>query len=153
MIAQYAIGATLRAAIWPDTHTPFANADLGRSNVIQFRGLFVQLEGCQARSSNVVFVGDRCAKGNVDIAALVADGQLQQGSVKAGGGTLHPAHVGVKLLARVVVRIVIDSSEAEEQGHGRTQFGLESVLPAFDAFVSARQNPFPHNLFRQGALG
>ena len=47
------------------------------------------------RARGIVAVGDRGAEGGVEVAAFIAEGQIDQHGFIAGQHALHPAEIGV----------------------------------------------------------
>ena len=84
-----------------------------------------QLERGGDGAHGVVAVGDRCAERGVEVAALVADRDLQDVALEAGQDRLHLADERVELVGGVVVAVVVDAVEAQEQRHRRPELGEE----------------------------
>ena len=101
----------------------------------------------------VVTVGDRCTERSVDVAALVADGDLQDVALVAVQDGLHGADELVELLLGVGVAVVVDALEADEQRHGRPQLGEELAHAAAEAVGDRRDEPVHDQLCRQRVVG
>ncbi len=157
LVAHDAVGEARAAradarATLTGPHAPAADADLHVADELQLRRRLAQLQRRGHGPQAVVVVGQRRAEAGVGVAALVADGQLDQEAFLLLYRRLEPADVGIELAAGVFVVVVIDAAELEEQSHGRPQFGQElarRLHPAIDRL----ERPGFDLLFRQGVGG
>ena len=140
-VPQHAIGAPGGAAVRARAHPPTGEADLQGVQIGQPRGQILDGQGRGGRPDVVVFVGDGRAKGGIEIAALVADGELDQAAVKAGQDVLDLPDKAVQLLGGVLVVVVVDAREAQEEGHRRAQFGQKLAQSAAQPLVDRGQQP------------
>jgi hypothetical protein len=111
-----------------------------------------QLERGVDRPDRVVAVGDGRAERRVDVAALVADGDLQDERVVAQQYRLRGPHQGVEVLGRPWVAVVVDAVEPQEQRHRRAQFGEELAHAGAEAIGDRRDHPLSTSVVVDGIV-
>jgi hypothetical protein len=103
----------------------------------------LQFQGSLERPLGVVFVGYRRAVGGIQVAALVANGELQEHPAKACYDCLGLADEDVQLFSSGAVAIVINAFEVQEEHDRRAQLGQEVTLPGLQALPHGRKDPGP----------
>src|SRR4051794_20393089 len=89
----------------------------------------------------IILMCDQRAEGRIEIAAFVANRELQQRATVAHQNHLHAADEGVELAASMRVAVVVNASESEEQWHHRAQFSEEFSQAGLMAIINGRQEP------------
>ena len=118
-IAQRAVGAALCAAIRASVHGPARQANPhgdDRRHADQKRQ---QITGGGQRAHCIVVVGQRRAKRQVQIAAFVTYGDVNQRTFIAGGDLLGGADKGVQQLSGISVMVVINALEVQHERYNR----------------------------------
>ncbi len=151
LVSQHPVGGAGGRAIGADPHAPPTDADLHRLDRT-VRGWGAQDMGRGHGPEGIVVVGHRCAESRVEVTALLADGELDQGPLVAGQYLLHPAHKAVQVVAGLGVAVV-DALKAQEKGCGRPQLGQEMVLRGVESFIDGRLDPGPGLLGRDRGEG
>ena len=100
-----------------------------------------QFQRCFHRPADVVFMSRGGAESGIQVAALIADVQLQQGAFVAGQDGLDTDDESIKLFAGLLVIVVVNADEAQEKGDGRAQFGEKGAVPALIALEDGGQDP------------
>jgi hypothetical protein len=145
VVTEHAVRAAACTAVGTGAHRAAGDADTG---VVDAGGdLRRRLDDreCGGESaSGVVFVGDGCAECGVEVAAFVADRDLEDVTVEVTDNALSPAEVGVEFLRGVGVFFERDAAETDEHRRGRPQLGEKDVLPGDDAGVDIVEHPSAH---------
>ena len=120
LIAQHAVGATVVRAIGAGAHAPSADADLRRADGFACLGGRAQLESCGEGTNGIVLVCDRGAKRCIQVASLVADGQLHERAFESRQYALYPPHVAVQLAGYSLVVFEVKAFKSQKEGDGGT---------------------------------
>ena len=146
-IAQDAVGAVCVAAISAGAHASLADADLHRGDEGELRRWLLQRQRRGRGAGGVVLVGDGRAEVDVDVAAFIADVEVDQGALVAFHHRLHPTHVAVEFFASGGIVVVVDAAEAQEEGDGGAQFGQKVAQSLAQPRVDRRQQPTAQDRF------
>ena len=86
-------------------------------------------------------MGNRCAKGGVEIGAFVTGGQLNEGAFVLVDNALHPPNVLVKFIRSVEIIVVINAGELKKERRGRAQFSQKPAPFTLQTGINRRQHP------------
>ena len=155
LVALDAIGAAGRGTVDPGVRLAKRDPDphgadereLGRQAAKRLPG--------RDRATGIVDVGDRRAKGGVEVAALVANRHLDQRPFVSDEHLLHMADQRVEPRAGRVVTVVVDPVKGEKQRDSRAQLGDELVGTLAQPLVDCRPKPGPRcrRVNQRGEIG
>ena len=119
-VSQTGEGAPERMTVRTAAYAAVGDADLQlRRRRVAFQRQ--QFECCRRRPRRVVFVGMRCAEHRAEVGALVAEDHVQEVAAVFGQDPLRAPNEVVELAGRIGIVVVVDATEAEEQGIRRAE--------------------------------
>ena len=141
LIAQNPVSAATRAAIRAAAHNALAQPNLEWRQGTRGTRLVMQCQRGQHGPMRVILVGHRRTERATEVAAFIANNDLEQGAVIARQHPLHRTDERIEARFRVGLVIVVNPDETHEHRHSGAQFRQKQALPGQFSRIDGWQEP------------